>query len=136
MSSGWKAALIIGVSVIVILIVGAVLIGVLVFKAVKGPVDVTNRYIEAVNGGDAEAAWELLHPASRFRRDYTLSTFESQVIEPTTRLKTWNANQVEVKDNRALVKVEMEDVEGSDFRVEFELRKSGEDWKVFDYSLD
>lgn len=136
MGSGWKAALIIGVSIIIILVVGAVLIGVFVFTAVKAPVDVTNRYIEAVNDGDAGAAWELLHPASRFKRDYTLSTFESQVIEPTTRLKSWNANEVEVKDNRAMVRVDMEDVEGSDFRVAFELRKDRDDWKIFDYNLD
>ena len=136
MGSGWKAFLIIGVSLVVVIAVGAVLLGVFVFKAVKAPVDVTNRYIEAVNEGDASAAWEMLHPSSRFKRDYTLSTFESQVIEPTTRLKSWNANEVEVKNGRAEVKVDMEDVEGSEFRVAFELRKDGSDWKVFDYSLD
>ena len=136
MASGWKALLIIGVSIIVVIAVGAVLLGVFVFKAVKAPVDVTNRYIEAVNEGDASAAWELLHPSSRFKRDYTLSTFESQVIEPTTRLKTWNAHEVEVKNDRADVKVDMEDVEGSEFRVIFQLRKDGSDWKVFDYNLD
>lgn len=136
MGSGWKALIIIVLSIIVIGAVGAVILGVFVFKTVKAPVDVTNRYIEAVNDGDAEAAWGLLHPASRFKRDYTLSTFESQVIEPTTKLESWNANEVEVKGDRAVVKVEMKDVDASNFRLAFELRKDGSDWKVFDYSLD
>ncbi len=136
MGSGWKAAIIIVVSIVVVVAVGAVLLGVLVFRAVKAPVDVTNRYIEAVNDGDASEAWELLHPSSRFKRDYTLSTFESEVIEPTTRLKSWNANEVEVKNDRAEVGVDMEDVEGEEFRVIFDLRKDGSEWKVFDYSLD
>lgn len=136
MGSGWKAAIIIVVSIVVVVAVGAVLLGVLVFRAVKAPVDVTNQYIEAVNDGDASAAWELLHPSSRFKRDYTLSTFKSQVIEPTTRLKSWNANEVEVKNERAEVGVDMEDVEGEKFRVVFDLRKYGSEWKVFDYSLD
>ncbi len=132
--SGWKIALVAGLVVLLLVGVVVALLGLLVFRAVKEPVDVTNRYIEAVNDGDAEEAWDLLHPESPLKYEYTLSTFESQVLRTSVRLTAWDANQVEVKDSRALVGVDMEDVNGDEYQVDFELRKDGGDWKVYDYS--
>lgn len=132
-ASGWKIAIIIGLAVILLFAVAGTLLAVFVFKTVKAPVDVTNRYIEAVNEGDAEEAWDLLHPDSPFKEEYTLSTFESQVVEVTVGLRTWSANEVDVRDSRATVKVDMEDRNGEDFRLAFDVRKDGGEWKVYDY---
>ena len=132
--SGWKIALVIGLIVVLVIGVGIALLAVFVFSTVKAPVDVTNRYIEAVNDGDAEEAWSLLHPGSPFKETYTLSTFESQVVDGNVRLTTWDANEVEVNDSRASVGVKMEDINGDEFRVDFELRKDGDEWKIYDYS--
>ena len=113
---------------------GAVIFGVFIFNAVKAPVDVANRYIEAINDGDAQEAWDLLHSNSPFKDEYTLSSFKSDVVQPSAgTLKTWNANEVNVNDSRARVRVDMEFTDGSDFRVAFELRKDGDDWRIYDY---
>ncbi|MEW6554836.1 MAG: zinc ribbon domain-containing protein [Actinomycetota bacterium] len=132
--SAWKIAIIVGLIVILVIGTGIALLAVFVFTTVKAPVDVTNRYIEAINDGDAEEAWDLLHPDSPFRETFTLSTFESQVVDGNVRLTTWDANEVEVKDSRATVGVDMENVDGEEFRVDFELRKDGGDWKIYDYT--
>ncbi len=105
-----------------------------VFGAVKAPVDVTNRYIEAVNEGDAQEAWDLLHPGSPLKQEYSLITFEANIVDPSIKLDTWNANEVDVQDSRAEVGVDMEAEDGTDFRVVFTLRKDGDDWKIYDYS--
>jgi uncharacterized protein YxeA len=135
MSSGWKIAIVIILVAILVIGAGVAIFGVLIFKAVKAPVDVTNRYIEAINDGDAQEAWDLLHTNSPFRQDYTQSSFASDVVQPSKNtLATWNANEVNVENNRANVRVDMEFTDGSDFRVTFELRKDGDDWKIYDYS--
>ena len=135
MRPGCKIALI--VTVIVVLVVGAAIaaLAIFVFRTVKAPVDATNRYIEAINDGDTQEAWGLLHPNSRFREEYGESTFEMQIVEPSAgTLRTWNANEAEVSDSRARVEVDMEFTDGTDMRVSFELRKDGDDWKVYDYT--
>jgi len=133
--SGWKVAIVIGI--IVILLIGAAVtfLALFVFNAVKAPVDATNRYIEAVNDGDAQEAWSLLHPSSPIKQEFTLSTFESEIVDTSIKLETWNANEVNVENSRATVNVDMEDTDGAEFRVTFDLRKDGDDWKVYDYSL-
>jgi uncharacterized protein YxeA len=131
--SGWKIAIVVGLVVILLIAVVVTLIAVFVFKTVTAPVDVTNRYIEAINDGDAEEAWDLLHPDSPLKEDYDLSSFESEIIGTSVRLRTWNANEVEIKDSRAEVRVNMEDTSGEEFRIIFELRKDGDEWKILDY---
>jgi hypothetical protein len=131
--SGWKVAIIVGLIAILVLTAGGVLFAVFVFRAVKAPVDVTNRYIEAINDGDAEEAWDLLHPESPFKDEYTFTTFESDVVDMTISLRTWNADEAEVSGSRATVGVDMEDTSGDVFRISFDLRKDGGDWKVYDY---
>jgi len=135
MGSGCKIALIIGLVVILVVGVSVTLLALYVFKTVKAPVDVTNRYIEAVNEGDASEAWDLLHPDSPLKEEYTLSSFESEIVESSTKLDKWNANEVEVNDSRARVEVDMEDETGAEFRIAFDLREDGGDWKIYDYGL-
>jgi uncharacterized protein YxeA len=132
-ASGWKIAIIVGLVVILLFVAGGALLAVFVFKTVKAPVDVTNRYIEAINDGDAAEAWDLLHPDSRFKEDYTLSTFESDVVEMNVGLSSWDANEVNVQDSRASVGVDMEDANGDEFQVDFDLRKDGDEWLIYDY---
>jgi hypothetical protein len=132
--SGWKIAIIVGLVVILVMVAAGALLAVFVFKTVKAPVDVTNSYIEAVNDGNAGEAWVLLHPDSRFKKEYTLGTFESEVVDMNIGLRTWNANEVDVKDSRATVGVDMEDVNGDEFRVIFDVRKDGDEWKIYDYA--
>lgn len=133
-ASGWKIAIIVGLAFILLLAVGGTLLGIFIWGAVKAPVDVTNRYIEAINEGDAAEAWDLLHPDSPFRELYTLSSFESDVVESNVKLAAWNANEVEVVDSRATVGVDMELEGGEEFRIDFELRKDGSEWRIYDYS--
>lgn len=133
---GWKIAII--VILITLLVIGGAVaaIGLLVFSAVKAPIDVTNNYIEAINEGDAEAAWELLHPNSPFRHNFTFAEFETKVVEPSAhQLATWNANEVDVSGNRAVVEADLELTDGSGYRARFALRKDNGDWKVFEYEL-
>jgi flagellar basal body-associated protein FliL len=131
---GWKIAIVV-ILVVLLVIGGAVAaIGLLVFSAVKAPIDVTNNYIEAVNEGDAEAAWELLHPDSPFRQDFTFSEFETEVIETSAnQLTTWNANEADVSSDRARVEVDLTFTDGDEYRAGFALRKDGGDWLIYDY---
>jgi uncharacterized protein YxeA len=134
MRSGWKIALVIILAVV--LVIGAVVavLAVFVFKAVKAPVDVTNKYIEAVNNGDAQEAWSLLHPDSRFRREYNAGSFEQELVKPSVnKLDTWNAHEVNVSGDRASVKVDMKFTNGNGQEFTFELRKNGGDWLIYDY---
>ncbi len=135
MGSGWKTVLV--VILVVMLVIGAAVavLAVFVFKTVKAPVDVTNRYIEAVNNGDAEEAWALLSPDSRFRRDYTLTTYEIEVVQPSINfMNSWNAHQVEVSGSNAQVGVDMKFTDGTEYEFTFELRKKGSDWLIYDYT--
>lgn len=133
---GCKIALVIGLIVLLIVGAGAAVLVLLVFKAVKEPVDVTNRYIEAVNDGEAREAWELLHPDSRFKQDLDLGSFEREIVETSaSTLRTWNANEVEVSGSRARVEVDIEYTDGEESTVVFELRKSDGDWLVYDYII-
>ncbi len=133
--SGWKVAIIIGIIAILLIGAAGAFLALFVFKAVKAPVDVTNRYIEAINDGNAQEAWDLLHPSSPIKQEFTLSSFESEIVDTSIRLETWDANEVNVEDSRARVKVDMEDTDGTEFQVVFDLRKDGDDWMVYDYSV-
>jgi hypothetical protein len=132
--SGWKIALVVGLVAILIIGAAVTFLAIFVFKAVKAPVDVTNRYIEAINDGDAQAAWDLLHPGSPFKEEFTLSSFTSEIVDTSVKLETWDANEVEVTGDRAEVKVDMTDSDDFDFEVVFDVRKDGGDWKIYDYS--
>jgi hypothetical protein len=135
MSSGWKIAIVVFLVAVLVIGAGAVIFGVFIFKTVKAPVDVTNRYIEAINDGDAQEAWDLLHSDSPFKQGQTIASFDSSIVQPSVGiLDTWNANEVNVNDSRAQVKVDLEFTDGSDYRVAFELRKQGDEWKIYDYA--
>ena len=126
-------AIIVGGVAILLVVVAVALIAVFVFNTVKAPVDATNDYIEAVNDGNAQEAWGLLHPDSPFKEEFDLSSFEAEIIETSTSLKTWDANEVEVNNDRARVKVDMTDFDGYEFEIIFDVRKDGGDWKIYDY---
>ena len=123
------------IGIVVILVIGAAVafLALFVFKAVKAPVDATNNFIEAVNDGNAREAWDLLHPDSPFKEEFDLSSFEAEIIATSTSLKTWDANEVEVTNGRAEVRVDMEDSDGYEFEIVFDLRKDGGDWKIYEY---
>ena len=133
-SSGWKVAIIIGIVAILIIGTTVALLALFVFNTVKAPVDATNNFIEAINDGNAQAAWNLLHPDSPIKEEFTLSSFESEIVDTSIKLKTWDANEVEVTGDRAKVTVDMTDSDGYDFEVVFDVRKDGGDWKIYDYS--
>jgi hypothetical protein len=133
-ASGCKIAIIAVIVAGLLVAAGIAVLFLVVFGTVKAPVDVTNRYIEAINGGDAQEAWDLLHPSSPLKQEYSLSTFESDIVDASIKLETWNANEVSVQDSRAEVGVDMEAEDGTDFNVFFTLRKDGDDWKIYDYS--
>ncbi|MBC7247906.1 MAG: zinc ribbon domain-containing protein [Actinobacteria bacterium] len=134
-SSGvWKKVVIVVVVLLLLLGAGAVVSGIFIFRAVKAPVDVTNRYIAAVNEGDAGKAWGLIHPQSRLKRDYDRRSFEEEVVKESVGvLKSWNAHEVSINGSRARVGVDLEFTDGSTMKLEFELRREGNDWLIFDY---
>jgi hypothetical protein len=133
--SGWKIALVVILIVLLVIGAGVTLLAVFVFKTVKEPVDVTNHYIEAINDGDAQEAWSLLHPDSSFRQDYSLSSFERELVRPNANeLRTWNANEFDISGSRALVGVDMEFTDGEEYEITFELRKDKGDWLIYDYN--
>lgn len=131
--SGWKIAIVIGIVVILVIGAAAAFLALFVFKAVKAPVDATNSFIEAVNDGNAQAAWDLLHPDSPLKEEFTLSSFASEIVATSVKLATWDANEVEVSNGRAQVTVDMTDSDGTEFELVFDLRKDSGDWKVYDY---
>jgi len=131
--SGWKVAIIAGGVAILIVAIAVALLAFFVFNTVKAPVDVTNNYIEAVNDGNAREAWDLLHPDSPYKEEFDLSSFEAEIVETSTNLKTWDANEVEVNNDRARVTVDMTDFDEYEFEIIFDVRKDGSDWKIYDY---
>ena len=123
------------VAILLLLGVGAVVAGIIIFRAVKEPVDITNRYIEAVNEGNAELAWSLLHPQSRFKKDYDRKAYGVEVVEASKgTLRNWNAHEVNISGSRARVGVDLEFTDGSTMKMEFELRREGDEWLVYDYA--
>jgi uncharacterized protein YxeA len=133
--SGWKVALVVILIILLVIGAGISLLAVFVFKTVKAPVDVTNHYIEAVNNGNAEEAWALLSSDSRFRQDYTLTTYEREVVQPSVNsISTWNAHQVDVSGSNAEVGVSMTFTDGTEYEFSFALRKKGSDWFIYDYT--
>ncbi|MDY6794083.1 MAG: DUF4878 domain-containing protein [Actinomycetota bacterium] len=121
---------------VVLLIIGAAVavVAIFVVKTVKAPIDVTNNYIEAINEGNASEVWSLLDSDSPLRQQYTQSSFEQEVVNPSVgELRTWNANEVNVTNNKARVEVDMEFTDGTEFTVSFDLRKDNGDWRVYDY---
>ena len=130
----WKIVLVVAL-VVALVIVGAVAaIGLFVFSAVKAPIDATNEFIEAVNKGDANTAWDMLHPSSSFRQDYTQSTFETEVVDTLAgELSTWNANEASVSGSEAQVEVDVSYKDGSEDRVTFNLEKSNDDWLILNW---
>jgi uncharacterized protein YxeA len=132
---GLKTVLIVA-GVILVLVVGAlVVLGLFFFNTVKAPVDVTNRYIEAVNEGRVEEAWDLLHPNSPLKREYDLRSFRDLVMENKGSLQGWNAHEVNISGSSAVVTVDMDFEEGDSSTLEFELRKKGDDWLVYSYDF-
>ncbi len=122
------------VAILLVLGVGVAVAGIFIFRAVKEPVDVTNRYIGAVNEGNAGEAWGLLHSQSRFKSDYSRGSFEEEVVKGSEgKLRRWNAHEVNISSSEARVGVDMEFTDGSKTKLEFELRREGNDWLVFDY---
>lgn len=131
---GWKIALVIGLVAILVIGGAVAAIGLLVFSAVKAPIDATNEFIEAINEGDAQTAWGLLHPSSPFREDYTQSTFATEVVDTLEgELSTWNANEASVTGSEAQVEVDISYKDGSEDRVIFNLEKSDDEWLILDW---
>lgn len=132
--SAWKVAIIVGIVAILLIAVAVAALALFVFNTVKAPVDVTNNYIEAVNDGNVREAWDLLHPDSPIKEAFDLRSFEAEIIADSMKLRTWDANEVEVNNGRAEVRVDMEPSDGNEFEVVFDVRKDGGDWKIYDYS--
>lgn len=127
----WKVV-VIGV-LIAMLVIGGILATVvwLVVKAVKPTIDVTNRFIEAINDGDAEGAWSLIHPDSPLKDKYTLSTFESEIVDSLSgQLETWDANEASVSGSEAKVEADFTYKDGSDDSATFQLKKGGDGWMI------
>ena len=123
-------------AVIGILVIGGGLTATIyfVYRAVKPPVDATNRFIAAVNEGNTQEAWDLLHPSSYYKRNYDSFRFRQEVVEQLSgTLSSWNANQSSVSGSEAEVGVDMTDADGSEYRVTFSLRKDGDDWLILDW---
>lgn len=135
MGSGWKIALVIILVVLLAIGAGVTVLAIFVVKTVKAPVDVTNRYIEAINEDNAQEAWSLLHSDSRFRREYSLGSFEKELVRPNAHtLSTWNAHEVNVSGSSAEVKVDVELITGDKYTLTFDLKKDGGDWLILDYT--
>jgi hypothetical protein len=136
MSRGWKIAIVVIISVVVVFGALAALLGVFVFKTVKKPVDTTNRYIEAVNNGRAQDAWNLLTTDSRIRKEYDLNSFQEEVVQPNVGdLSTWNAHEVNIKGSQAEVAVDMTFSTGTKNEVTFQLKEINGQWLIDDYYL-
>lgn len=133
MPKAWKVVLACLLAfVVAVLVIGmAVTVTVLlIVRAVKPPVDVTNRFLEAISGGDAEEAWDMLHP-SYIKEEYSFSEFERDVADPLSdSLDSWNANESNISGSEARVGVDMVYSDGKKGRAIFYLRKSGDEWLI------
>jgi len=131
-----KVLIVLGI-VFIFVVIGAVLVVTLFIGAVKAPVDVTNRYIKAVNDGNAKAAWELLHPDSRFKTGYSFSEFQQDVVERSKgSLLSWNAHHVEVSGSKAVVDADITFKSAGEESLKFALRKKNGRWLIYDYGYE
>ena len=136
MSRGWKIALVVILSSVVVIGALVAVLAVFVFKAVKQPVDATNRYIEAINNGNAQEAWELLSPDSRIRQENTFNSFQQDLVQPYKgSLSGWNAHEVSISGSGAEVTVDMNFADGEKTEFTFELKKINDRWLIYDYHL-
>ncbi len=138
--TGIAVAIVVGV--VGLLVLGAVIgLGIATgVHYIKGPLDATNAYINAVNKGDAATAYNLLDPDAPQRRNRSLQEFDEAIVQPATgRLRTWQTGSVNFPDggppgrSRANVKVteSLRNGETRDFL--FRLEKVGSRWLIIDY---
>jgi uncharacterized membrane protein YvbJ len=130
----WK--LIIVIALIGVLVIGGVVATVvfLVVRAVKPTIDVTNQFIEAINEGNAEKAWSLISPSSTFKDNYTLTTFETEIVDALSgQLETWDAHEASISGSEAKVGVDFTYKDGTDDSTTFYLEKSGDEWLILDW---
>jgi uncharacterized protein YxeA len=133
---GWKIAIAVIVSVLVVFGALAAILGVFVFKTVKKPVDATNRYIEAINNGNAQTAWDLLSTDSPFKQEYDFSSFQSDIVDTNVgTLNTWNAHEVNISGSKADVSVDMTFTDGNKYEITFSLKEVNGTWLIYDYYM-
>lgn len=131
-----KVLIILGI-VFIVVVIGAVILITLFIGTVKAPVDVTNRYIEAVNKGNATEAWDLLHPNSRLKTDYSFDQYKKDVVDRSKGYLTkWNAHNVTVSGSKAAVEVDITFKGAGEEAFEFSLRKSNGKWLIYDYKYE
>ncbi len=121
--------------IFIVVVVAAVILLTLFIGTVKAPVDVTNKYIEAVNMGNATEAWGFLHPASRFKTGYSFDQYTEQVVNRSSGFLTkWNAHHVTVSNSNALVEVYITFKNAKKETIEFALKKTNGKWLIYDYA--
>ncbi|MBN1289842.1 MAG: zinc ribbon domain-containing protein [Actinobacteria bacterium] len=125
---GAKIAIIAGL-VIVLLVAGTIAVGVLVFwKAVTGPADAANSFVEAVNEGDLSTAWDYF--SSEAQEEEGRSEFDEQFGILEGELETWNTNSINVENNTAEVEMDLESKDGEKADWEMNLVKQDGEWKI------
>lgn len=128
------AGIVISVLAIVLILAVGIPLGIWVYDAVKGPLDATNDFITYMNEGNADAAYDMLSANSPIRKDYTRTEFKEMVRDTKGSLKDWMTYSTSIVNNEATVTVTMEYKSGGDDDVEFELRKEGGDWLIYDFN--
>ncbi len=152
-----KGCVIALVITLVVILVGAglaVALGFWVFKADKEPVEpvetvesgetakiveTVNKFMEALNKGDTDTAWNMLYSNSPFRWYYSMSKeqFDAYVVKPCINyFSSWNAYDCSVSEDTANVKTKMTPRTGDQYEMTIILNKQDGDWKVFDMLYD
>lgn len=133
MPKGAKIA-IIALVVILVLIGGAVGIGIAFFwGAITAPADVANSYVKALNEGELNTAWGYL--SSQAKEDEGRSGFVKKVEDFEGQIETWNVNSVQIENNKASLIMDLKGKTGEEATWEMELVKEDGDWKILVYTM-
>lgn len=134
MGRGAKIAIIVGL-VVILLVIGVIAVGVLVFwKAISGPADTANAFVEAINDGNLSEAYDLF--STEAKREESRRSFDEKMEVFKGGIASWNTTSINVENNRATVEMDLEDKEGDDGSMEINLVKESGEWKVYNFYID
>jgi predicted PurR-regulated permease PerM len=128
MGRGWKIALVLGLVIIVLIIVGIVF-GALVFvKVISAPADVANNYVRAINEGDLSTAFSDL--ATQTRNKETRAGFDKKMGTFKGNIQKWFTSSININNGSATIVMDLSFADGSKATWDMDLVKENGKWKI------
>ncbi len=109
----------------ILVAIAAVVEASLLVGEITEPIDRTNEFINAVNAGDVDTAYDLLAPGTT-----TKAKLEDFVDEHRNSTKSHFAYASSINNDKAEVTVTFTDKDGYEYDEDFQLRKEDGEWKI------